>query len=516
MIHALVALSLAGLLVACGGGGAATSTASTAPAPATPPPANPASAPTPMPPAGRQGVPEQPLGPFPAWVAQLPAPLRTVHVAPLGSGVDGTGETEANPVRGLQRAVDAARPGDRLLLLPGEYREPVRIRQGGLTLESQQRHAARIVVGMVDESRDSSAVQIDPGAHGTRLIGLDISGGYYYGVSLETRWDWGTADRSGATRVVLSQLRVHHTGRDGIKLKPLCDDVLIERTEISHTGQRDDSNSEGIDNVNASRMVVQDSWIHDIATTGLYFKGGARDVVVQRNLVERTGIGRERSGGGILVGFDTSPEFFSTGTNPQYHEAIDAVVVNNIVRDTAHAGIGVFATDGARIEHNTLDGVATQGQAALHFGLSLQDYEAGAGRPPSRRVQFVGNWVRSAHPQAAALEIRHAVEPQPVGTISAYTGMPTSDRNAWWALQGEPRFSDRRPASALDAVVLTAWRAATAQDAQSLLDATAPQAADSWRPPAALADRGAPTPWSAVDFFGRPRSGAADIGAVER
>jgi hypothetical protein len=60
----------------------------------------------------------------------------------------------------------------------------------------------------------------------------------------------------------------------------------VRRCEIHNTGRIyptgtpvDDMNAEGIDNVNGSRMLVEDNWIHDIATNGLYFKGGAADVV---------------------------------------------------------------------------------------------------------------------------------------------------------------------------------------------------------------------------------------------
>src|SRR5690606_41503432 len=119
----------------------------------------------------------------------------------------------------------------------------------------------------------------------------------------------------------------------------------IRRTEIDRTGApdpagtpQDNMNADGIDNGNGSGMVVEDSYSHGTATTGLYFKGGAADVLIQRNRIENTG------DAGILVGFDTSPEFFDLQLNPGYYEAIRGRVINNVVRNTGYAGIGMYAS----------------------------------------------------------------------------------------------------------------------------------------------------------------------------
>ena len=51
-------------------------------------------------------------------------------------------------------------------------------------------------------------------------------------------------------------------------------------------------------------MIVQNNYIHDICSNGVYAKGGATDVVIKNNIVERT------NGAGIAIGFDTSPQYF--------------------------------------------------------------------------------------------------------------------------------------------------------------------------------------------------------------
>src|SRR5690606_18223361 len=125
------------------------------------------------------------------------------------------------------------------------------------------------------DTPDSVTVQIDPGASGSVLSNLEISGGHYYGVMLQTNWYQGRPDTdTGASDVLLEDLVIRDTGRDGIKVTPRSRRVTIRRVEIHGTGRRDPSNADGIDNVNGDGMVVEDSYIHDTATSGLYFKGG--------------------------------------------------------------------------------------------------------------------------------------------------------------------------------------------------------------------------------------------------
>src|SRR5690606_6459888 len=118
---------------------------------------------------------------------------------------------------------------------------------------------------------------------------------------------------------LLEDLKIHDTGRDGIKITPKSNHVTIRNNEIWKTGAAeapgtplDNRNADGIDSVNVSNLVIEDNYIHDISTTGLYFKGGSSDVLVQRNRIENTGMS------GILVGFDTSVEFFDLTINPQF------------------------------------------------------------------------------------------------------------------------------------------------------------------------------------------------------
>lgn len=100
-------------------------------------------------------------------------------------------------------------------------------------------------------------------------------------------------------------------------------------------------------------------------------------MLIQRNRIENTGMA------GILVGFDTSEEFFDLQANPEYYESIRAIVRNNIVRYTGYAGIGLYAARDAQVLNNTITDAGRLGHAAIYFGIPFQDWDAKAGRPPS-------------------------------------------------------------------------------------------------------------------------------------
>lgn len=334
--------------------------------------------------------------------AALSTPLALAgewFVSPLGSDASGNGSI-SQPFKTLKHllepANDLVKAGD-IVTLRGQqgnhvYPEiEVRLRVP-LTLRSYPGEWA--VLECPIDQEDTVCVQIDPQASGSRISRLEISGGNLYSLFFQTDYDArDNPSGKGASDVILEDCSIHDTGRDAIKITPKSDNITIRRCEIYNTGRiypadtsLDDKNAEGIDNVNGSGMTVEDSWIHDIATTGLYFKGGAADVIVQRNRIERTGMG------GIMVGFDTSPDFFDTVANPRYFESVRGTVRNNVVRDTGYAGIGLYAAQDAVVANNTIVNTAKLGHAAIYFGVTLQDYEPQAGRPPTSTPPFVTTW----------------------------------------------------------------------------------------------------------------------------
>jgi len=194
----------------------------------------------------------------------IAAPQGTIiYVSTAGNDNSGNG-TIGNPFRTIGHALTIAASGDEIVLrgAPGVvnniYAESIRIQQPNITIRSQSGEWA-IIQCPVNDANIGQCVRFDVDSDGSRLQRVEVIGGYYYGIKLETKWDWGGPDRSGASNILLEDVKVHDTGRDAIKITPGCDDVTIRRAEIFNTGIRDNSNAEGIDNVNGDRMIVQDS-----------------------------------------------------------------------------------------------------------------------------------------------------------------------------------------------------------------------------------------------------------------
>lgn len=443
----------------------------------------------------------------------LPATARDWYAAPGGDNALGDG-SRAQPFRTvshiLDTSLDMTAPGDTIILRKGVYHEcDVRLRKR-LTLRAETGESAHIQCNM--KVKDSVVVQIDPEASGSRISDLEISGGMYYGIQLQTAWYRGEGQHgTGASNIMLENLKIHDTGRDAIKITPKCDHVTIRKSEIWNTGAADPigtplekRNAEGIDNVGGSNMLVEDNHIHDIATTGLYFKGGARDAVIQRNRIENTGMA------GILVGFDTSEEYFDLEVNPEYYESIGAIVRNNIVRYTGYAGIGLYSARDARIFNNTITDAARLGHAAIYFGIPFQDWDPKAGRPPSVNPSIRNNLI--IQDGGTCVEIRWSRE---LGGLSALSGAPGTDYNGYQNRRGDCRFVDMRIDNPLRNADLEEWQAHEHGDAHSLsadfkLDAQAKPAPGS--PALGAGDR---IDQVRLYIEKRPRAGGNDLGAIQ-
>lgn len=458
---------------------------------------------------------------FTLWPGSRPAQAATIFVATNGSDSAGSGALAA-PYRTLNRALQQAVSGDVVVARGGTYREAeeVRFRGPGVTLRSHSNEWAVIAAPVSNVDDFASCVLLDPDADGTVLSRLEITGGYFYGIMLQTKWDWGDPDdRAGACQVTIQDCVIHDTGRDGIKITPNCDDVLIQRCEIYNTGigpaNVSAQNAEGVDCVNGDRVMVRDCSIHDVFSTGVYLKGGSTDSLVERTRIERCGAG------GVLLGFDTSPEYFDLTANPGYYENIRGTVRNCLVRDTAWEGLGFYAASNPAVFNNTLVNVCTNNvHAAIYFGLTYQDWDPAAGRPASVNPQIFNNLVIQPAGFADELfEIRYSAD---LGGMRALSGWPAMDFNGYCLAGGATaQFTDRRPDSLLEGGTLAQWRAHAGTDANSL---TATPLAMGGLHPALLigspyVNAGTHAAWmtGSMDFAGYPRIQGArvDIGAYE-
>jgi Right handed beta helix region len=432
------------------------------------------------------------------------------YVSTTGNNTTGNGSL-ASPYRTLTHVLAPANAivsaGDTVNLIApsgnnvfNECNVRLRVR---LTLQSAPGSAAHIRCDIA--VANSVTVQIDPGASGSVIRNLEISGGFFYGIFLQTDWFQGGPNTdTGASNVVIEDVKVHSTGRDCIKITPKSNNVTIRRAEIYNSGVRDNSNAEGIDNVNGDGMLVEDSHIHDTATTGVYFKGGARNVIVQRNRIENAG------SAGILIGFDTSPEFFDLVANPNYYEAIGGIVRNNVVRNTQLAGIGMYASNNSVVANNTIVNAALSAHAAIYFGVTFQDYDPNAGRPANNNPLIRNNLVIQSG--RLCMSIRYSTE---LGGLSGLNGSTNSNYNAFHNTLGTCSFSDGRPLPNSFTGSLTGWRTRTSGDANTIETTLSVSATGRLSTGSAAIDAGQTIAQVTDDIDRQTRSAPYDIGADE-
>lgn len=465
-----------------------------------------------------------PIGELDLPVEQAPTAPPTpssdgIHISPSGNDDSGDG-SQGSPYRSIQYVLDnIAQSGDTLTLHDGDYNEAIRIRASNITVQALPGAAPHIACPVsIDENDPILCVEIDAETTGVTLRGLEVSGGFY-AIFLGSQWDYDDTplDNLAANHVTIEDCILHDSGRDVVKIPAGCDDVTIRRCEIYNSGMgypegtpQDEKNAEGIDAVNADRMYIGDTYIHDTATSCAYVKGGSIGTIMERIRAERCG------DLGLVLGFDTSPEFFDTSANPDYHENIGGVIRNCVVSDTGLAGIALYATRDAYVLHNTIRNAATRGQAALYLGVATQDYDPIAGRPANLRPTIVGNVVDQGDlTDLGCFGIRYTEETD-LGQLRGLEGEATIDHNYYWATNG-CYFDDSRPESLLEGGDFSGWqsgqsgRDATSQFSDPGIDATGHTTAGS---PLidALAE---PTAGISYDIDGDMRTGAWDIGADE-
>jgi hypothetical protein len=315
------------------------------------------------------------------------------------------------PFKTLPMAIEVASPGDEIQLRGGNYiSQEIRINKSNLLIKSYPGEWA--IITAVTDVEDISAClwYSDPETSGGSLQRLEIVGGYYYAIKFETNWDWDNSvpfnQRRGVSNVTIKDCKIHHSGRDGIKLTPACANISILNCEIHHTGvgpgAQLDFNAEGIDNVNAPDLTVRGCYFHDIATTGIYVKGGGRNCVIEGNRVENCGEG------GIYLGFYTDAEWFDTQSNPLYFENINGLVMNNLIINTQHAGIGLWGAKDAQVYNNTV----INGGQAEHSGLFFNTTDVwiddnNSAQVGSQNVRIQNNlFVQSANQTLAMVRVR--------------------------------------------------------------------------------------------------------------
>ena len=417
-----------------------------------------------------------------ATTATADDPANGIYVSPSGNDSTATGSID-KPYKSINTALGKASPGATIILRGGTYKEgrDVRIRKSNITIKSAKGEWAIIDLTTYNPGNEEhSGVefyaenQITGGiVTGCKLQSVEVKGGFY-AVSFDTKWDWGQADRSGASNIIIEDCILHDSRNDVVKIKPGCDDITIRYNEIYNSGRQyagksdfntGEYNSEGIDNVNGDTMHVHHNYIHDICSTGVYAKGGAIDTLIENNIVERA------YAAGIMVGFDTSPEYFDLKVNPKYYENIRSIVRNNLIIDAGWEAIGLYASKDAQVYNNTVVNAVAgvrKYHSPIYFGVATQDWGNPTGCPPNVNPSIHHNIVSQPSTyNNLMIEIRYATGVYSFG-LSGLDGNPTMHDNCYYVVGKSATFTDNRPGSILSNEGLAAWKSHIGGESSSI------------------------------------------------
>ena len=258
----------------------------------------------------------------------------TVRVSADGS--DENPGTKDRPWATLQRAVDAAQPGDTILIGPGVYAGCVIRRSGSaeapivLKAEGPGVHIDR----PGPENRRRSVIEV--GTHGEVIAhwvvdGFEVSGARRWGINL------------GRTEhVTVQNCRVHDCGLTGI-FTSFSDHVTIQFNESY------DNHEHGIYHSNSGDYpVIRGNRSHHNDGCGIHMNGDRNmggDGLISHALVERNIIWENGRAGGSAINCD--------GVS-------DSVIRNNLCYNNHASGISLYAIDGAegssrnQVYHNTV------------------------------------------------------------------------------------------------------------------------------------------------------------------
>lgn len=295
-----------------------------------------------------------------AWMA---APGRSAEIFVSPSGEDSASGGRDAPLKTVGAAMGKAKEGDVITLRAGTY-GAFRANRQNVTIQGATGEAVKVESPARDG--DPYAV-IGVVAAKVTLRNLEIVGGAMHGVDFQ------------AAGGAIEDCRVHDTGADCIKCSPSSSGITIRRCEIHNSGKNGGwaNNAEGVDNVRSDDMVLQDCYIHDIATNGAYAKGGARNALIERCLFMRIGLSPSVQGQGVILG--------EVAGGTKDYESIDGTVRNCMFIDIAGAGVAAWGALRPKFYNNTCVEVAKSDRAAF---IILPEHKR-----PSKDVTFVNNIV---------------------------------------------------------------------------------------------------------------------------
>lgn len=238
-------------------------------------------------------------------------------------------------------ALNAAQPGDNILLAPGDYAGG-HYRQGlsQVTIRSQNpQQPARIIGGTNGiQLSDATSVLIE------NLIFQQQTGN---GVNIDDGGSFGTPSTDITIRKVTVADMQSAGNSDGIKLSGVTG-FLLDEVHVSNWG----AGGSAVDPVGSHHGLIQNStFISTVATggSGIRPKGGSKDITIRGNLISlSTGQGRAVQAGG-----STGSQFFRFIDGDSGYEAAEITVEGNTILGGSSA-ISWVNIDGGVFHHNVI------------------------------------------------------------------------------------------------------------------------------------------------------------------
>jgi hypothetical protein len=299
-------------------------------------------------------------------------------VIALPGVVQGADTYRVSDNAGLYRALGAAKPGDKILLAPGNYDSNFHFRNvrgaanNPITIAAINANQRPRLVG------SNNAFHISGASH-LVIQDLLISGASENGLNID---DDGDAAHP-AHHITLRNLRVENIGpsgnADAIKLSGV-DDFLLEDCTIERWG----SNGSAVDMVGCHRGRIINCTFKSGGENAVQTKGGSSDITVRKCRFEDAGE-RAVNIGGITANDAFRPRFDSFPAKEHY-EAKD-IRIEGCTFSGGEAAIAFVGTDGAIVRYNTFY------RPAKYVIRILQERPTSDGFVPCRHGVFENNVV---------------------------------------------------------------------------------------------------------------------------
>lgn len=353
-----------------------------------------------------------------AWVALL-----TTGTGPAVA----QNEQVVRDAGGFRRAVAGARPGDRILLAPGDYR-------GNFYFANVHGAAGRpIVIAAAEPDRpprfqgQNVCLQFSGVSH-LELCDLLLVGAKDNALNVD---DAGKPDRP-AHHITLRNLRVTDVGPrgncDGIKLSGV-DDFLV----VDCTVQRWGSDGSGIDMVGCHRGVLTRCTFRQGGSNGVQTKGGSSEITIRNCRFEDCG---DR---GVNAGGLTGEAFFRPPTSEMPATGkyeVKAVRVEGCTFIGGRAAVAVVGADGTTVRYNTI-------YRPERYALRILQENTTQGFVPSRNGVFENNLVVFRSEKWGGVNVGPGTAPETFRFA----------RNLWYCEDRPGRSAPALPAKEKDGIV---------------------------------------------------------------